>query len=342
MIDLSHRTFFLFGCGDRPKFVCTDRGLFSWPGNKTVIEFTPEQQTVTPSSYQVTIETKTGSRIVVCEDEQGIWLTLNGQRTGLAESAVTLPTFENHPRKDLLRILHHEILVNIVDGKPVPNLFVYDRPWYRDAAMVAMVLEKTGNTNLVRDWILSLRDPFDRNNGGQKEPDNLGQVLYLVSLVSDATHPIVETVLEAARHTTKDGHLTGQTDWREHPVYQTKWLKFGLDRLGLADELVVPQVEDSYAPLFWWDKSDTPLSSGVRYHDHAKLFPYLAWAEAHYWGDRPPMHLAASDYPVTWETHASQADYAGMTVIDDGFAERRLCMPHTWHGAEMFLYLYEE
>jgi hypothetical protein len=341
MIDLSHETFFIFGCGDRPKLICTDHGLIRWPGSETVVEFSAHKLSIDPSSYEVAIDTTADTHLVIGEDERGIWLTQDGKRTCLAGSAVALPTFENHPQRDLLRVLHHEILVNVVDGKPVPNLFVYDRPWYRDAAMVAMVLEKTGNTNLMRDWIVSLRDPFDRNNGGQEEPDNLGQVLYLISLVSDASHPIVQTVLDSAGRITTDGHLNGQTDWREHPVYQTKWLKFGLERLGLADDFVVPQVEDSYAPLFWWDKDDITLPSGKRYHDQAELFPYLAWAEAHFWGDSPPMHLAANDYPVTWESHASQADYGGTLMIDEGFAERKLCMPHTWHAAEMFLYLLE-
>ena len=38
----------------------------------------------------------------------------------------------------MLRVLHQELLFNIIGGKPVPNLFVYPKPWYRDGAMVAM------------------------------------------------------------------------------------------------------------------------------------------------------------------------------------------------------------
>jgi hypothetical protein len=46
-------------------------------------------------------------------------------------------------------------------------------------------------------------------------------------------------------------------------------------------------------------------------------------------------------YPLSWEAEASQAKYAGMTRIDPKYVERRLCAPHTWHAAEMFLYLLE-
>lgn len=205
-----------------------------------------------------------------------------------------------------------------------------------------MVLEKTGNVGLIRDWIMSLRDPFDRNNGGNEEPDNLGQVLYMLSLVSDACHPIVKTVLDAAKHVSSNEHLTGLTDGREDPVYQTKWLKFGLNQLGLADDYMVPKTEDRYAPLFWWDKEDIVLSPDVRYHNNAERYPYLAWAEAHFWGDEPPMRFAADGYPLTWESYASEADYSKMRIIDEGFVERKLSMPHTWHGAEMFLYLHQD
>ena len=342
MIDLSHKPFFIFGCGSRPKLVCTARGLFHWPSNEAVIRFSARRFIADGAAYTVEIETVDGSHVIVSEDEQGVWLARTGRRDCLAESDVTLPSFANHSQRDLLRALHHEILVNIVDGRPLPNLLVYDKPWYRDGAMVAMVLEKTGNVGLIRDWIMSLRDPFDRNNDGHEEPDNLGQVLYMLSLVSDSCHPIVKTVMDTAKQFSSDEHLTGLTDFREHPVYQTKWLKFGLGQLGLTDDYTVPKTEDSYAPLFWWDKEDVALSPDVRYHNHAERYPYLAWAEAHFWGDEPPVQFIASGYPLTWEAHASEADYLNMQMVDEAFVERKLSMPHTWHGAEMFLYLHEE
>ncbi len=40
-----------------------------------------------------------------------------------------------------------------------------------------------------------------------------------------------------------------------------------------------------------------------------------------------------------WE--ASQADYRGMGIIDQEYLGGRLCTPHTWHAAEVFLYLLE-
>lgn len=342
MIDLAHDPFFIFGCGSRPKFLCTAQGLKAVATDQVVAEFKSGSLVVSAAEYSVAAQDAQGNPVHIAEDEDGIWLTRNGQRECLADNPVSLPSFDEHRYRDRLRVLHNEILTNIHDGRPLPNLFVYRKPWFRDAAMMAMVLEITGNVGSLRDWILNIRDPFDRNNAGHEEPDNLGQVLYLVSLVSDAAHPVVSVVLEAAQRFTTNGYLCGITDGREHPVYQTKWLKFGLSRLGLADDYTVPQVEDGYAPLFWWDRDNIPEFSAVRHHEQAENYPYLTWAEAHFYGDPLPLRFSANGYPLTWEARASEADYEGMRAVDAGFVSKKLGMPHAWHAAEMFLTLYEE
>ena len=48
--------------------------------------------------------------------------------------------------------------------------------WYRDGAMVAMVLKQTDNVDLIEDWISSIEDVYDLQNGNNKEPDNLGEL----------------------------------------------------------------------------------------------------------------------------------------------------------------------
>ena len=49
--------------------------------------------------------------------------------------------------------------------------------------------------------------------------------------------------------------------------------------------------------------------------------------------------LSAGDYPLTWEQRASQANYGGMRIISEQYTQQRLAAPHTWHAAEVFLYL---
>jgi hypothetical protein len=150
----------------------------------------------------------------------------------------------------------------------------------------------------------------------------------------------VPALLEAAAAMRVDGHLTGPTDGGEHPVYQTKWLKYGLRRLGLADPYAVPEAFDSYGALFWMGHEGHV--EGPRFSEEAgRLYPYLRWAEAHCYREPPPLHLLRDGYPLTWESDASEADYAGMQRISPACAAAKTCTPHTWHAAEAFLYLHE-
>ena len=76
-------------------------------------------------------------------------------------------------------------------------------------------------------------------------------------------------------------------------------------------------------------------------HPHHQHYPYLSWAEAHFLNAPPPFNLSRECFPLTWESRASQAEYEGMRIINPEYVTYRICKPHTWHAAEMFLYLYE-
>jgi len=338
--------FYLFGMGNRRKFLYLNGTLFDARTGETVRRWQVANETILPSQYTVRLKTSDGQIIIITEDEQAVWLQDGLKRLTLTEGPINLPEFKGHPNASLLRVLLHEILINIVDSKPVPNFLVYSKPWHRDAAMVAMCLEKTNNLHLIRPWILKLDEPFDRNNAGNCEPDNLGQVLYLISLVSDSSHPLVDKVLRTIPQFLKGRHLVGQTDFSQHPVYQTKWLKFGLRALGLKDTYEIPAVFDSYSALFWMDFKDAHLPGPAFSEGAKKNYPYLVWAEAHFHGWPPPMTLekgpreaGTQQYPLTWEAHASQANYKAMLLISKEYVDRKICAPHSWHAAEMFLFL---
>jgi len=122
----------------------------------------------------------------------------------------------------------------------------------------------------------------------------------------------------------------------DHPVYQTKWLKYGLRALGLPDPYTVPQVKDSYSALVWWDYRDAYVpGNDARDRDN---YPYLGWAVDHFHGEKGSP-ISNRDYPLTWERHASQANYAMLDVLDPVFVREKIAAPHTWHAAEVFLYL---
>jgi hypothetical protein len=330
--------FYLFSMGDRRKLLYRRGELLDALTGEVLRTWDVREERIDAAEYEVLLTLHGGETVRLVEDAEAAWLEGAGERHCLSAAPVKLPRFGGHPHAALLRGLHQELLVNLVGGKPTPNLLVYPKPWLRDGAMVAMCLQRTGNLGLMEGWVLGLRDPFDRNNGCE-EPDNLGQALYLLSRFADRTHPLVATVLERVGDFRRDRHIVGPTDGAEHPVYQTKWLKLGLRALGLDDPHVVPSLRDSYSALFWMNFREEHVEGPPFSPEAGELYPYLAWAEAHFHRWDPPMHLCNPTYPHTWEAHASQADYARMGIVNGEYTIQRLAAPHTWHAAEVFLYL---
>jgi len=337
-MEIPEPGYHIFGMGSRRKLLYRGGALLDIATGEELRRWDVSSETIDTAEHRVVLETS-GGTVTVLEDEESLRTEEPGGGEVLAGSPVRLPRFEGR-YAGLLRALHAEVLVNIIPAGPVPCLLVYDTPWYRDAAMMCMVLERTGNLHLVADWIMSLSEVFDRNNAGNREPDNLGELLYMISLVSDGSHPPVPGILAAAREFEREGHIAGLTDGAEHPVYQTKWMKFGLRALGLDDPYEIPEVADSYSALFWMDWRDRHVPTEPFGERSRELYPYLAWAEAHFHGWPPPMELAGAA-PITWEARASEADYGRMSAVSAGHVEARVSLPHTWHAAEMFLYLVE-
>lgn len=349
---LPQKSFFLFGMGTRPKLIYRDGALLDCFTGKVRYQWAIRSELIIPPAYMVLLETHKQMPVAIYEDAQAIWLFENGQATQVkgddefaaapGHTRLQLPDFAAQPYGLILRVLLQEILINIVGGQPLPNLFAYTRPWYRDAAMTARVLQETNNLDLIRQWIMELRDPFDRNNAGETEADNLGQALYLVSLVADFSHPLVQVVMDQLPHfaTRSSGgkQLSGQTDFANRPVYQTKWLKYGLRLLELPDPYTIPLRREDYSALFWWDYKERhiPMERMLSLD-----YPYLTWACDSFYNERNG-YVSGRDYPLTWERNASQADYTGMSVVSPEYTQRQLCAPHAWHAAEMFFRLKAE
>ncbi|QDK82246.1 hypothetical protein EXU85_27990 [Spirosoma sp. KCTC 42546] len=342
--ELPDLKFFLFGMGDRLKLIYRRGRLLNALTGNIEEQWRVKQEIIVPSEYLVQLTLTDGQTIQLREDETGVWLLQTGRRPKLipgTRSRLILPTFANHPLGPVLRVLHQEILINIINGRPVPNFLVYFKPRFRDAAIMAMVLRETNNLPLIHDWIMAIRDPFDRTNHGVPEADNLGEVLFLVSLVSDKTHPAVQMVLDSVRQFQKETYIIGKTDDAEHPVFQTKWLKYGLKSLGLPDTYTIPKQTDSYSSLFWLDYK-RELTGEKRFEERLSVnSPYLAWAEDHFYGEKRGM-VSSLDYPLSWEQQASNAHYPGLTVLDKEFVKQKLAFPNAWHAAEMFLLLLEK
>jgi hypothetical protein len=343
--ELPNVPFFLFGMGQRPKFLYRDGKLIDLKTGVIVRQWKIKSDVILPPEYRVVLTLDDDSKLQVAEDENAIWITTATNRVtiGKTEAPVKLPMFENHKYSQILRVLHHELLINVTTNGPVPNFFAYKKPWYRDGAMMGMVFQKTGNVRLMRDWIMRLSEPFDHNNAGESEPDNLGEALYLISLVSDKKHALVPNILLATQQFEQDSpngkYIKGRTDFADHPAYQTKWLKFGLRALGLRDNFGAPEIADSYSALFWMDYRDIHVIT----NDAADRtnYPYLGWACDHFHRTKKSP-IGNRDYPLTWEQNASQADYSGLAILDAAYVDQKLATPHTWQAAEIFLYLLDQ
>lgn len=335
---LPNITFFFFGMGDRIKMMYKSGNLVNAKTGKVLRRWKVKTALIVPSEYLVHLELENGKAVDIQEDTQGVYIYENGLQVIMAESRLGLPTFSDKKFGPVLRVLHHEVLMNVDEGVPLPNFMVYKKPRYRDAAIMTMVLKKTDNLNLIVNWIANLKEPCDTNTEGSPEIDNLGQVLYLISTVSDRKHPLIEKVLETADSYKNSTYIEGKTDYAFHPVYQTKWLKFGLKSLGIADEYKIPLVYDNYATLVWWDYRTENVGGRQFDETTSTKYPYLTWAEDHFSNQRRGI-VSFSDYPLSWESESRDADYEGMNVIDPIYAQIKLCIMHGWHASEMFLVL---
>ncbi|WP_420147005.1 hypothetical protein [Spirosoma sp.] len=343
--------FFQFGMGDRIKLIYRNGRLLNALTGSIEEQWSVRQEIIVPSEYLVHLTLADGQVIQIREDETGVWLLQRNKRPKLipgTRSRVNLPRFASKTFGPVLRVLHQEVLINVINGRPVPNFLVYYKPWYRDAATMAMVLRTTGNLPLIRDWILAIHDPFDHNN--RLETDNLGEVLLLVSLVSDKNHPVVPVVLDSARRVRKENHIVGKTDNVAHPVYQTKWLKYGLKLLGLPDAYVIPKQYDSYSSVFWLDYKhdhvEATTTAEKQPDDNFANNPFFGWAEDHFYdhssGPAKRGMVGNIDYPLSWQQRDIDAHYPGLTVLDRDLVKQKIAFPHAWHAAEMFMLLHEK
>lgn len=333
--------FLFFGMGDRLKMIYRDGNLINAKTGKLLRRWKVKTATIVPSEYLAHLELENGKVVDIQEDTQGVYIYENGMQVIMAESRLSLPTFSDRKYSPILRVLIHEILMNVDEGLPLANFLVYQKPRYREAAIMTIVLKKTDNISLLTNWITNLKEPYDRSIEGSPEVDNLGQALYIISMVSDSKHPLIEKILEEVNGYENSDYIEGKTNDNFHPVYQTKWIKHGLKSLGISDNYKVPLMYDNYSPVFWLDYKIQNV--GGRQFDEITSFnsPYLTWAEDHFFSQKRGI-VSLSDYPLTWEADSKMADYSAMNVVGQGYSQNRICATNAWHAAEMFLVLVEQ
>ena len=344
--------FFLFGMGNRDKYLYKDYQLINIENDSVILSFTDVlSDTIRPSDYRVDIYTKHG-KVSIVEDEEGIWMEECNRRDSLHTIScnVKLPSFEDKRYGKILKVLHQEILFNIMDSRLYPNIFVYKKPFLRDAFMGGMCLELTGNIGLLKPWINSIDSVYDMQNH-EKESDNLGELLYLLSFIpSDSNIVLRQNLGDEIKYQTIYGdnckYLNGHTDGNNNAEYQTQILKYALQKNGLKDDYTEAPELGFYYNLCWFTKGSNNHRTWRQMYDNwvkgdrDLAWPYLMWARSHYYNDfNAPW--ADHDYPLSWEQGGTSAFFEGMHVLSEKAVEDKICYPHVWTAAEMFLKLYE-
>lgn len=344
--------FYLFGMGLRDKYIYKQGKLYCIATQQCVAKFAYDEQTIIPWEYKVVLKDN-GKSIEIYENEKGVFINNDGQVQKMtAGEILNLPNFEEFgANSKVLRVLHHEVLINITEQGPVPNIFTYNRPWLRDAAVMTMVLEKTGNLNLIDKWAESLDYIYDQNNE-TKEPDNLGQLLYILGAVGKNNHKLISEVLhEVERLESKYGYVNGLTDEQFMPYYQSLWLDLGLKKLGINREIRWPQKKDEYSTTFWYGGYRCQAAETINILEKDRQFinqivgkkdpyPYLAWAKANFFNTSMPYPINLHRYPLSYEAEASQAKIEKIKWVSNRLFEENTSAPHGWAAAEMFLYLH--
>ena len=343
------RQFFIFGMGNREKIVYKEGGeLIKFDNNEVIRKFDIEREKFFFDRYMVVIWTKDNKIYNIYENSYGVYIEdiTDGQTNSkdllTGGDFINLPDFEDYKYPEQLRILHHEILVSFLGDDPVPNIYVYKKPWYRDSAMMAMCLVKTKNLHLMRNWALGVTELYDKNNKGNCEPDNLGQLAFVLSYFVDKNYPLIYKIEKEANRIMKDGLLTGLTDYNHHEIYATLWLKLAYERLNIdTSSIKIPEKFDSYARMFWMDKKDIETKTPYD-NEYDEKYPYLSWARYHFNGDEIDEKLLEIKYPMSWEIQASEAIYENIAPLSQNYVNNKCAAPHSWHAAEIFLYLIEK
>ena len=344
LVDVGPDDYYLFGFGNRLKLLYKDGMITDTSTGKVLYKWNVSKYLIIPNEYMVVLITKDGKKVKIYENEDGVFVCTDDNKEIIrgTDKYINLESFNNQKYKNMKKVLYGEILFNIKNSMPYPNIFVYDKPWYRDAAMMAMVLKQTDNVELIDDWISSIDDVYDKQNADNAEPDNLGELLYIVSISKNDHNDLIEDIrMEALKNASNNEngfYLHGFTDGGYHDTYQNKWYNFGMKSLGFKNSFANYDTEDSYDGLTWWyGKSSTAYFENNLSED----YPYLSIAQYHKTG-RGKIYLNKNLYPISYEKKGSEANYKKMKVIDSYLVNNEISPLHTWTASELLLFLLDE
>ena len=340
---LNNNNYFFFGLGNRRKLLFKDNKLIDLDTKYNIYSFDSTSTLVIPNLYTILIKTSDNKYIKIKEDNNGVHYITDDKDEIIkgTDTYIELYNFDNQKYQNIKKVLYNEILFNIKDSKIYPNILVYNKPWYRDAALAAMVLKQTNNIDLISDWVKNITEVYDQQNKGNKETDNLGELLYLISTGKNINTKLVKKIEDEANRivkNSKNNYLIGTTDFKERPLYQNLWYKFGIESVGKKYNFTLPIQIDDYSYTAWWSKNIKDSSYVIKMSDS---YPYLLYANYHTTkkGNIPFNNYI---YPLSWEKDASEANYDNMSILGDYYKDNKISPLHTWSASELLLLLLDD
>ncbi len=332
--------FYYFGMGNRRKIIYENGVLKDAFSGKVIKSWKVKYDLIVPNEYQVIIKTEDGEYVRILENKKGVWFEENGKKQLISGTDIELELygFQDQDYENIKKVLYQEILMNVKDGKVYPNILAYDQVWYRDMAFAGLVFKNTNNLSLIKDYIANMDQIYDMQNHGEKEPDNLGQVLFLQSLISNPNQSLIEEVKEEAERISEDGYIKGTTDGAKLYDYQNSWYLYGINALNETTDISY-EGDDGYTSTIWW--YDTNSDGKQMKNENLIHYPYLAWAQYHK-NHKGDLYIGGSLYPLSYEQNASMAQYDNMKYLNESFRISKLTPTHTWSAAEMLLFLLDE
>ena len=333
--------YYYFGMGNREKYIYLEGQIKNINTNEIVYSFEEKEHYIIPNLYTVLVQTKDNEFIEIKETEDGVYY--NDKVLPKTNIKINLYDFKNDKYKNMKKVLYGEILFNIKDSKIYPNIVVYKDAWYRDAALTCMVLKQTNNTDLITDWVSSIEDIYDRQNNGVEEPDNLGELLYILSTQKEIRYDLVDKIEKEAERLASSNpngyYIYGKTDFGDQYLYQNLWYKLGLESIGKTYPYDLKSIkEDSYSKMAWW--SDYEVSDKSPYNSE-KFYPYLSYGAYHKLGSGT-LPVNRSLYPLSWETSASSANYNNYQSTMPIMRAQISSPLHSWSASELLLLLLDE
>ena len=342
--DITTDEYYYFGFANRRKLLYKPGLLMDINTKEVLYEFEEEERLIIPNIYTVLVKTTSNDYIKIYEDESGVHYSINKKSNIVEETDLKLElyNFDNQTYQQLKKELYGEILFNIKDSTIYPNIIVYEKPWYRDAAITSMVLKQTNNTNLITEWIDNITELYDNNNG-YEEPDNLGELLYLISTQENKNEELIDRIEEEAQRLAEDNpngyYLYGKTDFTDQHLYQNLWYKLGIEKVDREYHFDLDSIpEDDYSKGAWWSTYKTSVFNNLNSNYE---YPYLSYAIRHK-QKQGNIIINSQLYPLSWEKNASHAKYENYQGISNTMYDTNTSVLHTWSAAELLLFIMDE